>query len=71
MLYFNLENGSVWTWGYNKYGQLGLNHTENQNAPQLVTALANKKVVSILCGAGHTIVVTGLVTSYFTSLSLF
>jgi len=30
------ENGDVWMWGYNGYGQLGIGSTSNQNRPQKI-----------------------------------
>ena len=31
-----ISNHNVYVFGYNKYGQLGLGHNENQNVPQLL-----------------------------------
>ncbi|MBL0226589.1 MAG: carboxypeptidase regulatory-like domain-containing protein [Geobacteraceae bacterium] len=43
------SNGSLWTWGSNGYGQLGLGNTSQQITPQQVQAGSTWKVVS----AGH------------------
>ena len=32
-------NGSLWTWGYNAYGQLGINDTVNRSSPVQIGAL--------------------------------
>ena len=31
------EDGQLWSWGYNGYGQLGTNNTTNYNTPQLIS----------------------------------
>lgn len=44
------ENGDVWAWGYNGYGQLGTNNTTNYNIPQKIpraTYFNNLSVVAI------------------------
>jgi YD repeat-containing protein len=43
------ENGQVWTWGYNGYGQLGDNTTTSKNVPTLIpkSAFGNKDIVAI------------------------
>ena len=44
-------DGTVWCWGYNNYGQLGIGHTSNRNTPQQVQNLSN--VVQIDLGYNH------------------
>ena len=39
-------NGSLWTWGKNDYGQLGLNHTTDMNVPTQVGSDDDWKQVS-------------------------
>jgi len=44
------ENGDVWAWGYNGYGQLGTNNTTSYNIPQRIsraTYFNNQAVVAI------------------------
>jgi len=62
--YFSLavcSDGSVVSWGYNQYGQLGNNGTTNTNAPVLVnttsgtSALNGKTVVAVSAGAYHSV----------------
>ena len=53
-------DGSMSSWGYNAYGQLGNNTTTNSSLPVAVTtagtALAGKSVTSIGTGTYHTLV---------------
>ena len=47
-----LEDGSVYSFGYNFYGQLGIgNNEESYNSPQLIPSL--KDVEFIECGGNH------------------
>lgn len=43
------QNGDVWTWGYNLYGQLGHNDTTNRNIPTRINPVRfnNNPVVAI------------------------
>src|SRR3990167_2889931 len=41
-------SGSVWSCGYNKYGQLGLGDVENRNVPTKITGLP--KITSVSAG---------------------
>ena len=55
--------GSLWAWGYNGDGQLGMgtSDTTNRYVPQLVnttngtSSLYNKTIVAIACGQNHTL----------------
>jgi alpha-tubulin suppressor-like RCC1 family protein len=52
------EDGNVYTWGYNAYGQLGDNSTTNRNIPVLIpkaffNLLSGEKVVGIWAGGGE------------------
>jgi alpha-tubulin suppressor-like RCC1 family protein len=49
------EDKKVYSWGRNNFGQLGIGNTTNQNTPQLVAALANKKIISIAAGDNHSL----------------
>ena len=40
-----LEDGSVYAWGWNKYGQLGIGINDDQNIPRKLETLANVKHV--------------------------
>ena len=49
-------DGTLVTWGYNNYGQLGNNSTTNSSVPVLVDrtgVLAGKTVVAISAGGSH------------------
>jgi alpha-tubulin suppressor-like RCC1 family protein len=47
-------DGSLWTWGYNSFGQLGVNNTTDRLTP-VTTLLGGNNWKSIACGGGHTI----------------
>src|ERR1700749_2521808 len=47
-------DGSVWTWGYNGYGQLGSGNTFSRETPFPVLGLTN--AVSVAVGNYHTLV---------------
>jgi alpha-tubulin suppressor-like RCC1 family protein len=49
------EDGTVWTWGLNSFGQLGLGNLENQYTPVQVSSLSN---VTVIVAAGwHSIAI--------------
>ena len=56
------SDGTVYTWGFNQYGQLGNNTTTNSRSPIAVqaagTPLAGKTIVQIAAGANHNMVLT-------------
>ncbi|CDJ37229.1 regulator of chromosome condensation domain-containing protein, putative [Eimeria tenella] len=53
------EGGLVYSWGSNCYGQLGLGGAPRTvEAPQLVTALRDQRVVAVACGAQHSLCLT-------------
>ena len=54
------ENGTLFTWGENTEGELGLGDTELRNHPCLVTSLKYYKVVSLSCGLKHVAIKTSL-----------
>lgn len=48
--------GDLWSWGNNRYGELGLGcDTDNFNTPQKVNL---SKVLSINCGTHHNVAIT-------------
>ena len=54
---FILKNdGSVWSCGYNNYGQLGLNDNTNRTTFTQVTTNINNDVKQIACGDYHTFI---------------
>jgi alpha-tubulin suppressor-like RCC1 family protein len=50
------ENGQVWTWGYNAFGQLGDNTTVSKSVPTLIpkSAFGNKDIVAIWAHGNRT-----------------
>lgn len=47
------NDGSVWSWGYNVYGNLGDNSTISRSSPVLV--VGNHSFIDIISGSNHTI----------------
>ena len=58
-------DGSLFAWGDNERGQLGVGDTEDRHVPTLVTELQGKHVVHVAAGTNHTICTTA-VGSVFT-----
>ncbi|XP_042325644.1 E3 ISG15--protein ligase HERC5-like [Sceloporus undulatus] len=58
--------GTVFSWGKNVFGQLGLGDTQDRYSPMHVKALEHKKTVFISCGGEHTAVLSkdGLVCTF-------
>ena len=55
---FILKNdGSVWSCGYNGYGELGLGNTTNQSSFIQVTTNINNDVKEVVCGGGHSFII--------------
>ncbi|XP_007439326.3 E3 ISG15--protein ligase HERC5-like, partial [Python bivittatus] len=50
--------GTVYSWGKNTFGQLGLGDTKDRYIPANVKALEHKKTVFISCGGEHTAVLS-------------
>jgi alpha-tubulin suppressor-like RCC1 family protein len=53
-----LEDGVVWSWGFNADGQLGLGHNVNQNSPQQIMTITF--VAAISAGSSHSIALTSI-----------
>lgn len=51
-------SGSVWTWGHNSDGQLGLGDTIRRSVPHAVLSLSALVVVAAAAGASHSLVLT-------------
>ena len=65
--YFNflyLENFHIYSCGYNKFGQLGLNDTTNRSKLKWISSLNGKKIIQIECGDDHSIALTGKHPNY-------
>jgi myosin heavy subunit/alpha-tubulin suppressor-like RCC1 family protein len=52
------STGRVFTWGWNRHGQLGVGDTENLSIPTMVTRIRNRRCVQVVCGWRHTAVLT-------------
>ncbi|KAK1945014.1 RCC1 and BTB domain-containing protein 2 [Phytophthora citrophthora] len=50
-----LENGAVYTFGRNDYGQLGLGHKQHTARPTLVESLSRTRITQVACGCYHTL----------------
>ena len=48
--------GFIWSFGENKYGQLGTGNKTNFNVPQKIQDIP--PVVSVSCGSYHTLIIT-------------
>lgn len=51
-------SGDVWAFGSNKFGQLGVGDQRDRLRPTLLTALVEKRVTDVECGAQHTLFLT-------------
>ena len=47
------ENGKIYAWGQNDYGQCGDGTNQHQHTPQLIKELEDKIVVDVKCGTYH------------------
>jgi len=54
----SMPTHTMYSWGLNSSGQLGHGHTKNLARPQEIKAFPTPKLISVSCGAAHTIVVT-------------
>lgn len=51
-------SGAVFGWGRNKFGQLGLNDTNDRHFPTLLKSLRSQRVIYVSCGEDHTAALT-------------
>jgi alpha-tubulin suppressor-like RCC1 family protein len=49
------EDGSLWSWGRNYHGQLGLGDRMNRNTPQAVTVSGSTEFSQVAAGETHTV----------------
>ena len=47
------KDGTVWSWGNNEYGQIGIGSTTNTSTPTKIPTLFN--IQSVACGYNHTL----------------
>jgi alpha-tubulin suppressor-like RCC1 family protein len=50
-IYALMDNGDVYSWGYNGYGQLGLGDTNNRSFPTKIS-IFNRNVRAVMAGGG-------------------
>uniref|UniRef100_A0A3P9J348 X-linked retinitis pigmentosa GTPase regulator n=1 Tax=Oryzias latipes TaxID=8090 RepID=A0A3P9J348_ORYLA len=55
------ENGRLFMFGSNNWGQLGLGSKLTVNKPTCVKALKSERIKLVVCGRNHTLICTGLV----------
>lgn len=58
------EDGTVWTWGSNSYGQLGIGITTDQNTPKRVQGLEQVMAVSAGCYHSSALTAQGTVKTW-------
>jgi len=59
------SDGTVYTWGYNYFGQLGINSNTDSNIPVLVSgALIGKTITRVAAGGSHSIALASDGTVY-------
>ena len=59
---FISENKNLYSWGFNKYGELGIGNNKDQNNPQLIP---NFKFISIIAGYQYSIGITGKIFYFY------
>eukprot|EP00474_Spongospora_subterranea_P006862 CRZ07320.1 hypothetical protein [Spongospora subterranea] len=52
------ETGTVYSWGKNDSGQLGLGHRNDCSSPTVIEALSSKPIKMIACGWEHNLAIT-------------
>ncbi len=50
------DDGSVYGFGYNAFGQLGLGHETNQSTPQLISMPTRSGACQVSAGCGHSLI---------------
>ena len=55
-----LENGEVYSWGYNYYGQLGHGDLEKRNTPTLISFFKGMNVMNVFAFYDHSFVLLGI-----------
>eukprot|EP01035_Chromulina_nebulosa_P018786 gene18786-24553_t len=56
---FLIESGSVYSWGNGGNGRLGLGDTSDRSIATLISSMSDEIIVSIQCGASHSLALTG------------
>jgi len=60
-----LVDNTLWTWGWNGYGQLGLGHQNDQHCPNIVKTLSinSYAVIDVVCNMWNTLISTSVKNS--------
>ena len=60
-----LVDNTLWTWGWNGYGQLGLGNQNDQHCPNIVKTLSTNSyaIVDVVCNMWNTLICTSLKSS--------
>ncbi|XP_018392774.1 PREDICTED: RCC1 and BTB domain-containing protein 1-like [Cyphomyrmex costatus] len=53
-----MDNGNVYSWGSNKYGQLGVGDERDRQMPCQLNSLKGIVIVKVACGYAHTLALT-------------
>ncbi len=52
-----IDEGQLFSWGWNEHGNLGLGDTKDRSMPSLVEALGDVQVVLVATGGAHSLAV--------------
>jgi hypothetical protein len=67
--YFS-EDGDVYSWGSNSYGQLGLGHEKSTSSPKYISTFKEKQIVRISAGGSCSAALTStsLIRLFFSEI---
>ena len=63
-----VDDGNVYTWGDNSFGQLGSGKEDHRSSPKLLSSLRRRGVSKVSCGRYHTLALCEDGTIYSTSI---
>lgn len=52
------DEGKLFGWGWNKFGQVGVANNDDHNSPQLVKIPVSERITQVSCGWRHTVAIT-------------
>ena len=64
------SSGRLYSWGDNRYGQLGVGDMRFRDTPAEIPCFKDKRVTSFSCGGYHTAAVTGAQMGFSMSKSV-
>ena len=59
-----LENGEIYSWGFNRFGQLGHGDSENRNTPTLISFFKGMNVMDVFAFYEQSFVLLGMYCIY-------